>query len=308
MTKSGRLPEGMGRRLWTMLWFTIALGFTGFGNITELAYMPAMAWLGVAVAMGMYALWRDRTRPRSSGFWILMAILFSAAMIMPIRPFTGAVAALPVALLWLHDSPATPSAMVTWGMFAVLFQDLEVWNIADADTAFYVVLAMILILGAAQAERERLAVRRYAPTSRMWMFARLGAILVWSLTIVAGREAIQAISLFTYLGFDLTGQEGKITILFLLLGSLAAAALLFRRRPHKYVDPYEQPRNEKGGRVAKQTSIDFDEPERVQAATSPKANRAPAKAAPVRTTKPSKPKPSKATPRGALKPGEIDFD
>lgn len=296
-----RLPKGMGRRLWTMLWFTAALGFTGFGNINELAFMPFFAWIGVLMAMGCYALWRDRTRPKANGFWVLMAIVWAAAMVLPIRPYMGAVAAIPVALMWLHDSPGSPSAMVTWGMLATLSQDVSVWEAANVDTAFYVILAMVLVLAAAQAERERLAVRLYAPTSKLWMAGRLLAVLVWSLVLLAGREAIQAVSVFTYLGFDLSNIEGKITVLMLLLASLAAAALLFRRRPHKVVDPYEQPRDDKGRRVARQAAID---PPKVKAAKRAK----PAPLAP----KPRLSQPVKRTEagkaKGPLKPGEIDFD
>ena len=160
--KPRRLPEGMGKRLGTMLWFTIALGFTGFGNTTELALMPFFAWIAVFVAMAMVALWGDRTRPRVNGFWILLGILWFALAVLPIRPYLGFVATLPVALSWLHDSPASPSVMLTWGLWATVWQDFAVWDAAGADTAFYVVLAMVLVIGAAQSERERLARRQYA--------------------------------------------------------------------------------------------------------------------------------------------------
>jgi len=321
------LPKGMGQRLWTMFWFTLALGFTGFGNMVELAYMPLFGWAGVAVAMLMYALWRDRTRPRPNGFWILLSILWFALAILPIRPYLGFVAAVPVALLWLHDSPVTPSAMLTWGLVATLMQDFDLWAQADADTAFYVVLAMVLFLGAAQTERSRLARRSYAPTGRLWMTIRLAVILLFSLMLVAGREALRAVNFFTYLGFDLRDLEGKVTVLMVLLASLAVAALLFRQRPYKYVDPYEQPRDEKGRRVARDIRV-VTGGERVKAAkvlklqrpggldfdsgpggTPPSGTGAARRAPPGKAAaKPAAGRPAAPARKGPLRPGEIDFD
>lgn len=301
--KEKGLPPGMLRRLGTMFWFTLALGFTGFGNATELITMPGFGWIGVALAMGTFLLWRDRTRPRANGFWILMGIIWFAFVLIPIRPYLGLVAALPVALLWLHDSPATPSAMLTWGLVAVLAQDPAVWEVADVDTAFYVVLAMTFVIGAAQSERERLATQ-YAPTSRIWMMARLAALLAWSLTLLGARENLTAINLFTYLGFDLSGVAGKATVLLLMLLALASATLLFRVRPVKQVDPYAQPRDKKGRRVARELKeTDFDAP-------AP-AKSKPAKQVPAKAAKATKPEPVRPEPKpkpGALKPGEIDFD
>ncbi|MGB1585718.1 MAG: hypothetical protein ACPHID_01565 [Thermoplasmatota archaeon] len=302
--KEKGLPPGMLRRLGTMFWFTLALGFTGFGNATELITMPGFGWIGVAIAMGMFLLWRDRTRPRANGFWILMGIIWFAFVLIPIRPYLGIVAALPVALLWLHDSPATPSAMLTWGLVAVLAQDPVVWELADVDTAFYVILAMTFVIGAAQSERERLATQ-YAPTSRVWMLARLAALLMWSLTLLAARDNLTAINLFTYLGFDLSGVAGKATVLLLMLLALASAALLFRVRPVKQVDPFAQPRDKQGRRVARELKeADFDaapkrEKRQKSTPTAPDANVRPS---------PATPKAPKPKPAGALKPGEIDFD
>ena len=137
------LPAGMGRRLLSMLWFTAALGLTGFGDVTELVAMPFYGWLGVAVALLMFIMWRERTRPKVNGFWILLGIVWSVLVILPIRPYLGLVVTLPVALLWIHDSPATPSAMLTWGLLATLFQDFEVWDAAGAETAVFVLLATV---------------------------------------------------------------------------------------------------------------------------------------------------------------------
>ena len=293
-----------------MFWFTLALGFTGFGNATELATMPLFGWLGVGIAMVMFLLWRDRTRPRVNGFWILLGIIWFAFVLIPIRPYLGLVATLPVALLWLHDSPATPSAMLTWGLIATIDQDPAVWDVADVDTAFYVILAMIFVIGAAQLERERLATQ-YAPTSRIWMAARLAALLAWSLALLGARESLTAINLFTYLGFDLSGVAGKVTVLMLMLFALAAAALLFRVRPVKAVDPTAQPRDKQGRRVARKAELskaDFDEaPKKAKSAKAP----APVKAdANVRASPktPKAPVAERTAPKGALKPGEIDFD
>ena len=322
LVKAKGLPPGMLRRLGTMFWFTLALGFTGFGNATELATMPLFGWLGVGLAMGMFLLWRDRTRPRVNGFWILLGIIWFAFVLIPIRPYLGLVATLPVALLWLHDSPATPTAMLTWGLVATIDQDPAVWELATVDTAFYVILAMVFVIGAAQAERERLATQ-YAPTSKVWMVARLATLLAWSLTLLAARDSLTAINLFTYLGFDLSGVAGKVTVLMVMLFALAAAAMLFRVRPVKEVDPKAQPRDKQGRRVARKAALDkadFDDVAPRVPAKAKAASKAPAKAAKPATTprkadanvRPSPKTPKapvvKKEPSGALKPGEIDFD
>ncbi len=325
-----RIPKRMVPRLWTMFLFTLGLAFTGFGNFEELVFGPFMGWVGALIGLGMYALWQGRTRPVPNGFWILLGILWFALAVMPIRPYHGLVVTIPVALFWLHDAPASPSAMLTWGMVATLAQDFEVWENAGADQAFHVVVAMVLFIAAAQAERQRLAKAQYAPTGRMWMYARLGAVFLWALTMVAAREALRAVNFFTYLGFDLRGFAGKVTMLLLILASLAAAAMLFRTRPYQYRDPYAQPVDKRGRRVARQSEV-VGAPERAprQVAASthdfdagpsarPKAPRVKAARVakqPTRVTS-SKPKaPAKPLPTSRpkptakpLKPGEIDFD
>ncbi len=284
---SGRIPS--------FLMWAAGLGFAGLGDANDLVYIPAAAWLGAALALLMYVLWGERTRPKPNGFWILLGIVWTAGFLVPFQPMHGLVAGTAVALLWLHDAPGSPSAMLSWGLFVLIWQgDPSVWRDAGMDQAFYVAIGMTLVVFGAQLERERLARRRYARIGYTWNTVRISIVAIITLVLLAGRETLGAASLFSALGIDISGIGGKVAMIGVLLASLGVAAALFRVRPTKV-------------RVkAVPVRQSFDDKTPTRAAVAP-ANAAVAKkVAQVTGEKPVKRE--KAAPEGPLQPGEIDFD
>lgn len=321
--RRGLLPEGMLRRWPTMLVWTLASGLTTFQSPEFASTTILFAIGGVALALAIVALWGLRTRPKRNAFWILVHILLLAAVavLADARPLMGAAAALPVALLWIHDSPASPTAMLSWGFILILWQP-DFWEEADAEAAWNVALAAVVMIGAAQMERNRLARRQFAPPSGIWSVLRLGLVALLSLLMIAGREGLQAVGVFTYLGIDPSGTAGKITMLGIVAFSLAIALALWRVRPEKPPKPVVEERQVvRGGRETADphtARIDFDDipedlPEKVDEATGRRPRPPPSRSKPASLAK-SKPAPArKATKRpkkddGPAKPGELDFD
>ncbi len=307
MKESKIWPKGMLGRWPTMTIWLVALSFTTFDAPEFAATMVAFALVGVGLALGLYLLWGKRTRPAKNAFWFLVHVVLVGGLIAMsgFRPVLGALAAFPVALLWLHDSPASPSSMLTWGVLLVLWQP-EYWSHAEAEVSWDIVVAVILMIGASQFERNRLAARQHTQAGIIFSLARLGAVFVLSLMIVAGREGLRAVNAFTYIGIDASGTAGKLTMLGFVAVSIALAMMLFRVRP-------EKPRQlSVTSASAPRTRLDFDEaPEKVarkvdkathvstRVAKAADANRQRA----ARTA--SKPA---AKAKVAAKPGELDFD
>lgn len=287
------MPPRMSRRLPSFTLWAAGLGFAGLGTADGLLYIPAGAWLGALLALLLYILWGERTRPKPNGFWFLLGILWTAGMLVPLQPVHGLIAGTAVALLWLHDAPGTPSAMLGWGLFVLIWQgDPNVWSDTGENEAFFVAMGMTLVVFGAQLERERLARRRYARIGYTWNTVRIAIVALITLVMLAGRETLQAASLFALLGLDITGLGGRVAMISVLLVSLGVAAALFRVRPTKI-------------RVkAPPVRASFDQtstrpgpkPTAVQEAAAQKAARLTGEAPAPRSSK------------GPLQPGEIDFD
>lgn len=285
-------PAGMMKRLPSFLAWAAGLGFAGLGDANGLVTIPAGAWLGALLALLLFVLWGERTRPKPNGFWFLVGIVWTAGMLVPYQPFHAVVAGTAVALLWLHDAPGAPSAMLGWGLFVLVWQgDPNVWTGTGEDEAFYVAMGMTMVVFGAQLERERLARRRYARIGYGWNTVRIVVVALVTLVMLAGRESLRAASLFAALGLDVSGVGGRVAMIAVLLVSLAVAAALFRVRPARV-------------RV-KAPRVSFDagpRPTAVRDALERKAEatgKAAAPAAPAR---------KRPAANGPLAPGEIDFD
>lgn len=286
-------PPKMAGRVPSFLVWAAGLGFAGLGDANGLVYIPAGAWLGALLAILLYVLWGERTRPRPNGLWFLLGIVWTAGMLVPSQPVHALIAGTAVALLWLHDAPGAPSAMLGWGLFVLVWQgDPNVWADTGESEAFFVAMGMTLVVFGAQLERERLARRRYARIGYAWNTVRIAVVALVTLLMLAGRETLQAASLFSALGIDVTGVGGRIAMIAVLVASLAVAAALFRVRP---------------ATVRVQASrVSFDgggpRPSAVRDALERKAEgrTAPASAVPPRKTQ--------GRDKGPLAPGEIDFD
>ncbi len=307
MSQPRLLPKGMLKRLPTILIWLMALSFTTFEAPEYAATMVAFALAGVGFALLLYLLWGARTRPVKNAFWVLVHVVLIGGLIAMsgYRPVLGALAAFPVALLWLHDSPASPSAMLTWGVFLVLWQP-EFWAVAEAPVSWDIVVAVILLIGAAQFERNRLAAKQYTQAGVIFSLWRLLAVFLLSLLFVAGREGLRAVNAFTYIGIDASGTAGKLTMLGFVAAMIALAILLFRVRPEK------PPQLAVTSASKARPRVDFDQsPEKVarkvdkathvstRVEKAVEANRQ--RAARTGQAPPRKPK-------QAAKPGELDFD
>ncbi len=305
MKEQSLWPKGMLKRWPTIIIWFVALSFTTFDAPEYAATMVVFALAGAGLAIGLYLLWGPRTRPTKNAFWGLVHVLLIGGIIAfaGFRPVLGAIAALSVTLLWLHDSPSSPSSMLTWGVLLVLWQP-EYWGVAEPDVAWDIVLAVILLIGAAQFERNRLASKQYTQAGIIFSLLRLIAVFGLSVLFVAGREGLRAVNAFTYIGVDASGTAGKVTMLGFVIVSLAIALLLFRVRP-------EKPPQLAVTSASQSRRVDFDAPEKVakkvdkathvstRVAKAAEANRHTA----ARTGRQPKPK-----PKQAARPGELDFD
>ncbi len=286
----------MRHRVPSFLAWSLGLGLAGLGDGDLLVYNPAGAWGGALLALLLFVLWGERTRPKPNGLWVLLGIVWAAGFLVPSQPAHAFVAGTAVALLWLHDAPGAPSAMLGWGLFALVWQgDPSIWQDAGEDQAFYVATGMTLVVLGAQLERERLARQRYAPVGFTWNTARISVVAVVTLVLLAGRETLGAASLFAALGLDITGTGGKVAMLGVLLVSLGVAATLFRVRParvrvktpSKALFDAPAPARGGGGRSEEQAEV----AERVAKVTG--------------TTPAPK---QREGGKGPMQPGEIDFD
>ncbi len=307
------LPDGMLRRWPSMLVWITAVSFSSFGALELASSTAFFAIVAVLISLGIVALWGARTRPSKNAFWFLVHILLIAGLIAfaTTRPLLGFVAALPVALFWLHDSPASPSTMMLWGFILAMLQP-DFWSQAEPEHAWDVLLVAVLVIAAAQIERNRLAARQYTQAGPVFSLIRLAAVAGLSFLFIAGREGLRAVNAFTYLGIDASGLGGKLTMIGFIAISLAAAVALFRVRPEK------PPKLAVASASKPRQAIDFDSPstrkkidevtkpgQRLAQSTKQRAERAAktARAAGVRT-KAKAPKKSS----GPAQPGELDFD
>lgn len=234
MDKPKLLPKGMLQRWLTMILWVISAGLTTLSSPEFQTTTILFALVGVAIVLGIYVMWGPRTRPTKNAFWFLVHIILLAAFIAfaAARPLLGAVAAIPVALLWIHDSPASPTAMLVWGVLLVLYQP-DYWPSAGPEDAWNVILAVIVIIAAAQFERNRLAARQFTQSGLVFSFVRLALVFGFSVLFVAAREGLRVVNAFTYIGIDASGASGKITMLGFIFVSIATALMLFRVRPEK---------------------------------------------------------------------------
>lgn len=347
MTKRRKLlPAGMAYRVTTMAIWLIAAGSTSFGAPEMSASIVVFGALGVGLGLFFFLLWGPRTRPGKNAFWFLVHVVLVGAVIAlgTTRPLLGFVTAIPVALLWIHDSPASPTAMLSWGMILVLWQP-SLWVGAEAEISWDVVVATLLMIAAAQFERNRLAGRQYTQAGVIFSFIRLGLVAGITMLFVAGREGLRAVNAFTYLGIDASGIGGKLTMLSFIIISLAVALALFRVRPEKapnLIVADAAPRRPVGrlaeasavgpggldfdaapARVAKRVDDVTSSTKRMERAAIANREAAAAKrpaganqrvpAASASKTSTAKPaaKPKQAAPKAkqaASKPGELDFD
>lgn len=325
------LPSQMLRRWPPMLLWLAGAGYTTFNAPELMATTVVTALMGVGVTLAVYALWGPRTRPRKNAFWFLVHVLLIGAVIVLVgsRPILGAVAAIPVALLWLHDAPASPTAMLVWGVALVLWQP-DLWSGAEADIAWTVMMATVLFIAAAQFERNRLAARQFTQAGVVFSLLRILAVTAISMLFIAGRDALRAVNVFTYIGVDASGVSGKIAMLSIIAACIAVAAALFRVRPEKAPRPAVTTARRQvaaGGPVDPRAGpIDFDEPsgkttqraadrtvERHRSAGPARGGAAagsgrgkPAKPAPP--ARPAKPAAPARSGSGPARPGELDFD
>ncbi len=304
--KTKLLPEGMVRRWMVMIVWIAAASLTSFGAIELASSTAFFALVAVLMVLGLYAMWGPRTRPTKNAFWFLVHIVLIAGLIAfaTTRPMLGLVAALPVALFWIHDAPASPSAMLGWGFLLILLQP-DFWIAAEPEAAWDVLLASVLVIGAAQMERNRLAARQYTQAGPLFSLIRLAAVAGLSFLFVAGREGLRAVNAFTYIGIDASGISGKLTLIGFVAISLAVAVVLFRVRPEK------PPRLTVASASRPRKAIDFEgsTKDKVDAVTDPgKRMAADVKRRAKRTPAPAKPAGRPASRDGPAAPGELDFD
>lgn len=307
------LPEGMLRRWPAMLVWVAAIAFTNFGAIDLASSTAFFALIAVAIVLVIVLLWGPRTRPSRNAFWFLVHIILLAGLIAlaTTRPLLGFVAALPVALFWIHDSPASPSTMLLWGFTLAMLQP-DFWSTAEPEHAWDILLAAVLIIAAAQMERNRLAARQYTQAGPVFSLIRLAAVAGLSFLFIAGREGLRAVNVFTYLGIDASGFGGKLTMIGFIAISLSIAIALFRVRPDK------PPKLAVASASRPQEPIDFDSPstrkkidevtkpgQRLAQSTKQRAERA-AKTARAAGAKTKAKAPKRNS--GPAQPGELDFD
>lgn len=186
--------------------------------------------LGLLLGVAVVRVWGPRTRPDGHVLWWLIGIVW---IVVAMVSGNGAAFmwALPVGLAWRHAMAASPSLMLLSGGTLVLLQDGDWWRSAPEAAAWLLALGMLLVVMAAVLERDRLAALRGRHLAPWWQAARGGALVAWTVAIVALRGPLQSVGMFRAIGIDPATGGGRLVLLGLMLLSLALAGILLRQKP-----------------------------------------------------------------------------
>lgn len=201
---------------------------------TEAAAIRAVALLaGVAVALGAWRLWGEATRPRGHWSWWLLGAGLAALLL----PTWAALALLGIAATWpvLHHQPAGAAVLLLAGCLALLWGDPGRWRALGEPEAWWVGAGAWCAVAAAVWERDRVAARHETPTPWTWTVARAAAVALWTVSFLLLRDSVRFSGAFAALGVDVGSTGGRLLLAGMLLVSLLATTLLWRRQ--KRADP-----------------------------------------------------------------------
>jgi len=218
-------------RAGTMALWTVAAALAGPHAPLDAPLVVLLALSGTAAAWGAKRLWWERTRPRSNAFWWIAGTAWVLAALLVPTPWPVVFWSIAVSLAWLHDMPASPTAMLVSIALLALVHDPAAWRGAGDAEAAWLVVALLSGVVAAVLERERLAWRSGQGASAAWNTVRVLVLAGWSLAFLLLRRPLQSVSLFRLVGIDAATTGGRVVLVGLLLVCLVLVGLLLRQRP-----------------------------------------------------------------------------
>lgn len=214
--------------------FGVAMG--GFGRANDMVLRGGAALVAGVAALLLVRLWGERLRPKPRPGWWIVGLALAAWVIVYIfgglRLDVPTYLVLPTALFagfFLgHDHRQSPTMLIAVPIALALCQPGLNWPEAGEDPVWWLGLAGVFAVFAAEWERERLVRKDDAPTPTPWLGFRLGFVALWTVIILGSREDIQWAAAFAWVGIDPGGLEGQVTLLSVLLAAILVAVLVLR--------------------------------------------------------------------------------
>lgn len=232
-------------RTWRALTGALYVFAVAMGNVfggAEFFMRIIAAGLGLAIPALAKWIWNERTRPKATaGWWLLTPLVLAAAYFfgaaMESSPQMNLEYVLPLSVIvgvcLVHDLSLGPTLMLTSTLLALLLQPVDDWARLPEGHVWIVANSSLFGVVASLLERERLAYRTSPPTPWLWTGVRVGFLGLWTILCVTLREQLQVGGVFSVLGADPRGNEGRFLLLAILIGCVLVAALAFRTRKAK---------------------------------------------------------------------------